>query len=86
VISLITLGAVFLAVTGARSALCRPWPFRPQPIQTAWVGLVLPALALNYLGQGALLPADPKALENPFFHSDPNGRCCRWSRWRPPRL
>ena len=38
-----------------------------RPIQTAWLAVVLPALALNYLGQGALVLADPKAIENPFF-------------------
>src|SRR5215213_11486510 len=38
-----------------------------RPIQTAWLGLVLPSLALNYIGQGALLLADPSKLENPFF-------------------
>ena len=41
--------------------------FGRRPIQTAWLGLVLPGLALNYLGQGALLLADPEKLENPFF-------------------
>ena len=67
VIGLITLGAVFLAVTGAEALYADLGHFGRKPIQTAWVGLVLPALALNYLGQGALLLADPKALENPFF-------------------
>src|SRR5439155_1501951 len=41
--------------------------FGKRPIQTAWLFIVLPSLALNYLGQGALLIADPKAIENPFF-------------------
>ena len=67
VIGLITLGAVFLAVTGAEALYADLGHFGRRPIQTAWVGLVLPALALNYLGQGALVLADPKALENPFF-------------------
>jgi KUP system potassium uptake protein len=66
-IGLITLGAVFLAVTGAEALYADLGHFGRAPIQAAWVGLVLPALALNYLGQGALLLADPKALENPFF-------------------
>ena len=67
VIGLITLGAVFLAVTGAEALYADLGHFGRKPIQTAWVILVLPALAINYLGQGALVLADPKALENPFF-------------------
>ena len=67
-IALVTLGAVFLAVTGARGALCRPRPFRP-PADPDWPGscFVLPALLLNYFGQGALVLANPEAIENPFF-------------------
>ena len=67
VIGLITLGAVFLAVTGAEALYADLGHFGKKPIQTAWVVLVLPALAINYLGQGALVLADPKAIENPFF-------------------
>ncbi len=67
VIGLVTLGAVFLAVTGAEALYADLGHFGKTPIQTAWVGLVLPSLALNYFGQGALLLADPKAVENPFF-------------------
>jgi KUP system potassium uptake protein len=66
-IGLVTLGAVFLAVTGAEALYADLGHFGKMPIQTAWVGLVLPSLALNYLGQGALVLADPKAIENPFF-------------------
>ena len=66
-IGLITLGAVFLAVTGAEALYADLGHFGKAPIQTAWVGLVLPSLAVNYLGQGALVLADPKAIENPFF-------------------
>ena len=66
-IGLITLGAVFLAVTGAEALYADLGHFGRKPIQTAWVGLVFPALALNYLGQGALVLVDPKAIENPFF-------------------
>ncbi len=66
-IGLITLGAVFLAVTGAEALYADLGHFGRKPIQTAWVVLVLPALAINYLGQGALVLADPKAIENPFF-------------------
>jgi KUP system potassium uptake protein len=66
-IGLVTLGAVFLAVTGAEALYADLGHFGKKPIQTAWLVLVLPALALNYLGQGALVLADPKAIENPFF-------------------
>src|SRR6266704_2907300 len=61
------MGAVFLAVTGAEALYADLGHFGRKPIQTAWTGLVLPALAINYLGQGALVLADEKALENPFF-------------------
>ena len=66
-IGFITLGAVFLAVTGAEALYADLGHFGKRPIQTAWLIMVLPSLALNYLGQGALLIADPKAIENPFF-------------------
>jgi KUP system potassium uptake protein len=66
-IGLVTLGAVFLAVTGAEALYADLGHFGRKPIQAAWLGLVLPSLALNYLGQGALVLVDPKALENPFF-------------------
>ncbi|QWG11538.1 potassium transporter Kup [Bradyrhizobium sediminis] len=66
-IGFITLGAVFLAVTGAEALYADLGHFGKKPIQTAWLVIVLPSLALNYLGQGALLIADPKAIENPFF-------------------
>jgi len=67
IIGLFTLGAVFLAVTGAEALYADLGHFGRTPIQTAWVGLVLPSLALNYLGQGALVLANPRAIENPFF-------------------
>src|SRR6202035_916771 len=67
VIGLVTLGAVFLAVTGAEALYADLGHFGRKPIQAAWLALVLPSLALNYLGQGALVLSDPKALENPFF-------------------
>jgi KUP system potassium uptake protein len=67
IIGLVTLGAVFLAVTGAEALYADLGHFGKAPIQTAWVCLVLPALAVNYLGQGALVLADPKAIESPFF-------------------
>jgi KUP system potassium uptake protein len=67
IIGLVTLGAVFLAVTGAEALYADLGHFGRKPIQFAWLALVLPALALNYLGQGVLLLANPKAIENPFF-------------------
>ncbi len=66
-IGFVALGAVFLAVTGAEALYADLGHFGKRPIQTAWLAIVLPSLALNYLGQGALLLADPKAMENPFF-------------------
>src|SRR5262245_44626764 len=71
-IGLITLGAVFLAVTGAEALYADLGHFGRRPIQTAWLGFVFPALALNYLGQGGLLLNDPQAIENPFFLLYPN--------------
>jgi KUP system potassium uptake protein len=67
VIGFVTLGAVFLAVTGAEALYADLGHFGKRPIQTAWLFIVLPSLALNYLGQGALVIADPKGVENPFF-------------------
>src|ERR1700676_2901982 len=67
IIGFVTLGAVFLAVTGAEALYADLGHFGKRPIQTAWLAIVLPSLTLNYLGQGALVIADPKVLENPFF-------------------
>lgn len=64
---LLALGAVFLAVTGAEALYADMGHFGRTPIRAAWFGLVLPALALNYLGQGAMLLAHPERAENPFF-------------------
>jgi KUP system potassium uptake protein len=61
------LGSVFLAVTGAEALYADMGHFGRAPIQTAWMVFVLPALTLNYLGQGALVLADPSAVGNPFF-------------------
>ncbi|MBC5765927.1 potassium transporter Kup [Ramlibacter albus] len=68
----LAMGAVVLAVTGAEALYADMGHFGKKPIRIAWTGLVLPALALNYAGQGALLLRDPKALENPFYHSFPS--------------
>jgi KUP system potassium uptake protein len=67
IIGLYTLGAVFLAVTGAEALYADLGHFGRGPIQIAWLVVVLPSLALNYLGQGALVIAERKAVENPFF-------------------
>ncbi len=63
----LALGAVFLAVTGAEALYADMGHFGRSPIRAAWFALVLPALALNYLGQGAMLLAHPEHIENPFF-------------------
>ena len=67
IVGFYTLGAVFLAVTGAEALYADLGHFGRKPIQVAWLGFVLPALALNYLGQGAILFAHPEAVTNPFF-------------------
>jgi KUP system potassium uptake protein len=61
------MGAVFLAVTGAEALYADMGHFGRGPIRAAWLGLVFPALALNYLGQGSLVLANPLAAANPFF-------------------
>jgi KUP system potassium uptake protein len=70
--SLIVLGAVVLAVTGAEALYADLGHFGVKPIRSGWFGFVFPALALNYLGQGALLLRDPAAASNPFFLLSPD--------------
>jgi KUP system potassium uptake protein len=67
IVGFYTLGAVFLVVTGAEALYADLGHFGRGPIRLAWLVVVLPALVLNYLGQGALVLANPKAVENPFF-------------------
>ncbi len=67
----LALGAVVLAVTGAEALYADMGHFGKNPIRLAWLGLVFPALILNYFGQGALLLSDPSAVEHPFFHMVP---------------
>ena len=65
--SLPLLAAVFLAVTGGEALYADLGHFGTRPIRVGWFSVVLPALVLNYLGQAALLIADPKAIDAPFF-------------------
>lgn len=65
------VGAIVLAFTGAEALYADMGHFGKRPIQFAWGGLVLPALAINYMGQGALLMRDASAIENPFYHLFP---------------
>jgi len=67
IIGLTVLGLVFLAVTGAEALYADLGHFGRKPIQVAWFTLILPALLLNYYGQGALVLARPDALANPFY-------------------
>ena len=71
-IGLVTLGAVFLVVTGGEALYADLGHFGRKPIQTAWLCLVLPALLINYFGQGAKVLADPGAIENPFYRLVPD--------------
>src|SRR3977135_3609847 len=73
IIGFVTLGAVFLAVTGAAALYADLGHFGKRPIQTAWLVIVLPSLALNYLGQGALVLGNPGAIVSPFFQLFPQG-------------
>lgn len=73
------VGAIVLALTGAEALYADLGHFGRRPIRLAWTGLVYPALALNYLGQGALLMGEPGALENPFFRLFPEA-------WQVPAL
>jgi len=66
-IAFLALGSVVLAVTGAEALYADMGHFGRPPIRRAWFGLVLPALLLNYMGQGVLLVSDRGAADNPFF-------------------
>ena len=68
----VAVGAIVLAFTGAEALYADMGHFGKRPIRLAWGGLVLPALAINYMGQGALLMRDPAALENPFYRLFPS--------------
>jgi len=70
-IGMVTLGAVFLAVTGGEALYADLGHFGRKPIQTAWVYFVLPSLMINYFGQGALVLSNPAAIENSFYRMVP---------------
>jgi len=69
----LAMGTVFLVLTGAEALYADMGHFGRRPIRLAWFGLVLPALLLNYFGQGALLLADPASARNPFYLMAPGG-------------
>ncbi|MDR0216694.1 MAG: potassium transporter Kup [Comamonas sp.] len=70
--SFIILGAVVLCVTGAEALYADLGHFGKKPIRLAWFSIAMPALTLNYFGQGALLLANPEAVKNPFFMMAPS--------------
>ncbi len=67
----VVMGSIVLALTGAEALYADMGHFGKKPIRLAWNTFVLPSLALNYMGQGALLISDPATLENPFFRMFP---------------
>ncbi|MEJ7139247.1 potassium transporter Kup [Comamonadaceae bacterium SL12-8] len=75
-VAFVVLGAVVLCVTGGEALYADMGHFGAKPIRIAWYGLVMPALLINYFGQGALLLANPKAAENPFYLMVP-----QWALW-----
>jgi KUP system potassium uptake protein len=70
-LAFVALGAVVLSLTGAEALYADMGHFGKRPIRLTWFGIVFPALALNYLGQGALLLANPGAVQNPFYRLFP---------------
>jgi KUP system potassium uptake protein len=72
IVGLIVMGLVFLVATGAEALYADLGHFGRKPIQMAWLCIVLPALMLNYFGQGALVLAHPDALEHPFYRLYPS--------------
>jgi KUP system potassium uptake protein len=71
-LAFLALGSVVLAVTGGEALYTDMGHFGRRPIRLAWFFFVMPALVLNYFGQGALLLSDPKAIANPFFYLGPD--------------
>src|SRR5450631_3902478 len=74
--ALAVLAGVFLTVTGGEALYADMGHFGKTPIRAAWIFIVMPALVLNYFGQGAMLIENPAAIENPFYLMAPE-----WSRW-----
>jgi KUP system potassium uptake protein len=72
VVGLLVLGSVVLVVTGGEALYADLGHFGRKPIRLAWYGVVMPALLMNYFGQGALLIADASAVESPFFRMVPS--------------
>jgi KUP system potassium uptake protein len=70
------IGGAFLAVTGGEAFYADMGHFGPFPIRIAWFGVALPALTLNYFGQGGLLLTEPGAIESPFYQLAPE-----WSHY-----
>src|SRR3979490_1863129 len=70
-IGMVTLGAVFLAVTGGEALYADLGHFGRKPIQAGWLYFLLPSLLINYFGQGALVLSDPAAIENSFYRMVP---------------
>src|SRR6516162_5254345 len=71
-LAFVVIGGAFLAVTGGEAFYADMGHFGPFPIRVAWFGVALPALTLNYFGQGGLLLADPSAIDNPFYQLAPS--------------
>ncbi len=72
VLAFLALGSVVLAVTGGEALYTDMGHFGRFPIRIAWFGFVMPALVLNYFGQGALLLVEPQAIASPFYHLAPD--------------
>jgi KUP system potassium uptake protein len=70
-IAFVVIGAAFLAVTGGEAFYADMGHFGPLPIRVAWFGVALPALTLNYFGQGGLLLSGPDAIDSPFYQLAP---------------
>lgn len=74
-VAFVAMGAVILAVTGAEALYADMGHFGRRPIALAWFCLILPALLINYFGQGAMILDHPETIDNPFFHLAPG-----WAR------
>ena len=75
-LAFVVIGGAFLAVTGGEAFYADMGHFGPLPIRIAWFAVALPALTLNYFGQGGLILADPSAIDNPFYQLGPE-----WSHY-----